>query len=524
MLPLLASSYAALEEQARLRPDDDALVFPHEGRRTGFLALHDRVRHLARGLLLAGLAPGDHVALLAENRTAWVEAQLAVAGAGMVLVPLNTHYRQDDLAWVLRQSRARGLILSPSFRANPYLDHVQAVRASLPDLRLVVTIDPVPGFTGLDELVTLGERTVFALPEPVPGRPAAILYTSGTTGHPKGAVLDHRAMLMNARGTAARLDLRPGDRWTSMIPLFHCAGCIMNLLGCLQAGAAYVGVPSFDPAGLMATIQAERCTHLSGVPTAYVALLDAPARAGCDLGSLRAGTCGGADADPEILAACAREFPLPGLVQVYGQTESGTLVSCPAIDDPERWRTAGPPLPGYELRITDPATGLPVEPGAIGQIEARGPMTMQGYFERPEETAATLGADGWLRTGDLGRLDGDGRLIIAGGRIRDMIIRGGENIYPAEIEPLFRAHPAIDEVAVFGLPDRYYGEIVAAALRLRAPVDPTALRLLGEGRIARFKLPTRFFRVEAFPLTASGKIRKVELRQLAQDGRLVELT
>ena len=263
-------------------------------------------------------------------------------------------------------------------------------------------------------------------------------------------------------------------------------------------------------------------TALSGVPTSYLAMLDHPSRGNYDLSTLRAGSCGGADANPEILRRCAAEFPMPGLAQVYGQTEGATLFVCPEADDPLRWETAGKALPGYELRIADPQTLAPLPPGVIGEVQARGPMVMEGYYKRPQETAETI-VDGWLRTGDLGFLRPDGRLVIAGGRLRDMIIRGGENIYPAEIENVLQDHPGIAAVAVFGLADPYYGEIVAAAVKPAGDVSAASLRALCEGRIAKFKVPAQFFAVDAFPLTPSGKIRKVELRDWAKHGKLQAL-
>lgn len=296
----------------------------------------------------------------------------------------------------------------------------------------------------------------------------------------------------------------------------------MNVLGALQGGATYAGVPSFDPEGMFKIIQSERCTVLSGVPTSYLAMLDHPARRHFDLSSLRAGSCGGADADPAMLERCAREFPIPGLCQVYGQTEGSTLFVCPESDDPLRWETAGTALPGYDLRVVDPVTLNEMPAGEIGEIQARGPMVMQGYYKRPDETAETF-ADEWLRTGDLGLLRPDGRLVIAGGRLRDMIIRGGENIYPAEIEHVLQSHDGVAAVAVFGLPDAYYGEIVAAAVKPSGAVTAEALRALCAGRIAKFKVPATIFRVDAFPLTPSGKIRKVELRKLAEGGQLAML-
>jgi fatty-acyl-CoA synthase len=262
---------------------------------------------------------------------------------------------------------------------------------------------------------------------------------------------------------------------------------------------------------------------MSGVPTSYVAMLEHPERKQFDLSTMRSGSCGGADADPEALRRCAEEFPMPRLAQVYGQTESSTLVTCPEDSDEDRFATAGTPLPGYEVRIADPQTGAVLPVGSVGQIQASGPMVMRGYYKMPKETTETISPDGWLSTGDLGYLREDGRLVIAGGRLRDMIIRGGENIYPVEIENLLRNHPSVSEIAVFGLPDPYYGEIVAAAVRLQAKADAAALASFCDGRIAKFKIPVKFFRVTAFPQTASGKIRKIELRELGKNKQLEPL-
>jgi len=516
------TSGAALRHQAALRPDEEALIFPLSGGRLTFAGWLTEAESLARGLLALGLRPGDHVALLAENRLQWPVTQLAIALAGMVMVPLNSHYRQDDLAFALKQSDSQALLLSRAFRSNPYLEMVERLHPDLPKLSHIVCFDGAAGAAiGYDELLKPDRRD--ALPEVRATDTAVLLYTSGTTGFPKGALLTHGAMLANAWGTSQRLGVTAGDRWTSIIPFFHCAGCILNVLGSLQNGGAYVGVPSFDPVGLFEIIERERCTLLSGVPTSYAGMLDHPERKRFDLSSLRAGSCGGADADPEVLRRCAAGFPMPRLAQVYGQTESATLVTCPELDDRERFATAGRALPGYELRIGDPESDDSLPAGAIGQILARGPMVMQGYYQRPAETAETISADGWLRTGDLGYMTPEGRLVVAGGRLRDMIIRGGENIYPAEIENLLRGHAAIAEIAVFGIADSYYGEVVGAAVKASGPVTAASLSSFCQGRIARFKIPSRYFTVEAFPMTASGKIRKTELRAQAAAGALTPL-
>jgi fatty-acyl-CoA synthase len=520
-----AYPFAALENWAEHAGAKEALVFPLSGERMIFAEWRQKSAALARALLDSGLSPGDHVALLAENRTDWPVVQLAVAAMGGVLVPLNTHYRAEDLSYALRQSRSRALLLSPRFRSNEYLATLNAVRAGLPDLDLVITLDPSEGDDPwIDDLIQRASKSDRLLPQVSPDDIGSLQYTSGTTGFPKGALLTHRGMLENAWQTGRRLGFTGDDRYTSIIPLFHCAGCIMGVLTCLQFGATYVGVPAFDSEEMFRIVQDERCTALSGVPTSYLAMLNDPARAHYDLSSLRTGTCGGADCNPEVLLACAATFPMPELVQVYGQTEASTLISMAGCKDAVKVVDAGRPLDGYEVRISDPETGRAKPAGDIGQIEARGVMTMRGYFERPRETAEALSSDGWLRTGDLGFLTREGRLVIAGGRLKDMIIRGGENVYPVEIENVLLNHPAVAEVAVFGLPDEYYGEIVAAALRLNASADPASLSAFCESRIARFKTPARWFLVEKFPLTSSGKIRKVELKEWARDGRMKALS
>ncbi|MCA3574268.1 MAG: AMP-binding protein [Aestuariivirga sp.] len=506
----------ALDDAARRWPKADALVFPHQQARRSFLSLKAEALALAGALKARGIAQGDHLALLAENRVEWPIVQLACAALGAVVVPLNTHYRRDDLAYALKQSDARALICSTAFRSNPYLENVTALRPALPHLAHVFTLEE-------DYPRLVAEARDFEPVSPNPDTPAALLYTSGTTGFPKGALLSHRAMMLVASNSAERLAVTAGDRWTSIIPLFHCAGCILNLLGCLSRGAAYVGVPGFDPETMFRIIESQRCTHLSGVPTSYLAMLDHPARKDYDLSSLKAGSCGGADCNPDVLRRCAEEFPMPGLAQVYGQTEGGTLFACPRHDDPFRWETAGLQLPGYDVRIADPQTLTPLEAGEIGEIQARGPMVMEGYYRNPEATAETIIDGGWLRSGDLGFLRADGRLVIAGGRLRDMIIRGGENIYPAEIENVLQQHEAVAEAAVFALPDDYYGEIVAAAVKLNGPASASALQAFCAARIARFKVPALIYMVERFPLTPSGKIRKVELREWARDKRMETL-
>ncbi len=517
-----STAFGALAYHAGRRPDAPGLRFPLSDNARSYGEWHREATQLAQGLLASGLKPGDHIALLAEARIEWPIVETAISGMGGVMVPLNTHYRAEEIRYALDQSRSRALFVSPSFRSNPYLEMVESVRGDLAGLEHVIAFGS-GGDVSYAELVRRGEGAAATLPEPAPREPAALLYTSGTTGFPKGALLTHHGMLSNSRFIFERLRIGPDDRYTTMIPLFHCAGCCMIVLGILQSGACYVGVPAFDPETMFRIIEAERITAMSGVPTAYLAMLRSDARGKYDLSTLRAGTCGGADADAGMLASCARDFPFPRLANVYGQTETNTLIACPEYDDDDRWTTVGRPLPGFEVRITDPASGRILPAGEIGEIEVRSDQNMLGYFDRPWETAETIAADGWLKTGDLGKLTPEGRVVIAGGRIRDMIIRGGENVYPAEVEKVLNDCPAIAESAVFGMADEYYGEIVAAAVRLAGSVTVAEIAAYCNPRMARFKIPAKFFAVTAFPMTASGKIRRKELREMAAEGRLTPI-
>lgn len=517
-VPLFSAGFfatpgAALRAQAEAIGEFEALAFPEGGGRLTFAGWYEQSAAVARGLVDLGVRPGAHVALLAESRVEWPVAQVGIALAGATFVPLNTHYRIEDLRYVLVQSRSEVIILSERFRSNAYLEMVRKLRDELPLLREIIVLDGSGPERSFDDLLAAGTASTTILPDVESLAIASLQYTSGTTGFPKGALLTHAGMMRNAWETSGRLGIRQGDRWTSIIPLFHCAGCIMCILGALQRGAAYIGVSAFDAEAMLRLIEAEQCTAMSGVPTSYLAMLQHPARSRYDISSLRTGTCGGADCNPDVLKECAAAFPQPHLVQLYGQTEASTIISCPAFDDPERFDTAGQPLPGYDVRITDPDTRAPLLDGEVGQIEVRGDMVMRGYFEKPEETAETIDADGWLQTGDLGLLTSGGRLVMAGGRLRDMIIRGGENIYPVEVENVLIQHPAVREVAVFAAKDSYYGEVPVAAIRLDAPVTSAELAEFCHARIARFKVPAAFCSVKQFPLTASGKIRKRELQE-----------
>ncbi len=515
---------AALEVMGGQYPSSEAIAFPISGGRMTFAEWDLAATALARGLLDLGLRPGDHLGLLAENRVEWLVVQVAAARAGLVLVPLNTYYRLEELGYALKQSESRGLVLSRSFRSNRYLDMMESLRGELPTLESLILLDGSrDGYTGYRDLIERGQRLSTPLPRVKPDDIAVLMYTSGTTGVPKGALLTHLGMLADAYGIAQRVRMRHGDRMAPIPPLFHCSGCGMSVLGPLQMGACYVGITAFEPVEMFRLIESERVTVHYCVPTTVLAMLNHPERGKFNLSSLRTGICGSALVDPALLHRCAEEFPMPGAVNGYGQTEACTLICCGDMEDSDRFDTAGLPLPGLEVRVTDLKTGVPLKPGAEGQIEARGPMVMRGYFKMPEATRETLTNDGWLKTGDLGYLRPDGKLVVTAGRLKDMIIRGGENVYPVEVEMVLARHPAVAEAAVFGIRDSYYGEIVAAAVRCKGPVRAAELTEFCSQRLARFKVPAIYYAVEGFPLTANGKIRKAELRHMAQNTLLKSL-
>ncbi|MFF2486178.1 class I adenylate-forming enzyme family protein [Microbacterium sp. NPDC058062] len=514
-----------LEARALTSPTGIALAYPGQGTTLTWSEWDDQSAALARALVDRGLQKGDRVALLAENRIEWSIAQMGAARAGLILVPINTHSRSEDLRHALGQSGSRAVILTERFRSNDYLDLLRSIAGDLPDLLHTVVIGAARGgiHTSWDELIAEGAQSSASLPAVHGDDPAVIIYTSGTTGRPKGALLRHSAVLGNGIAAFDRLRADHSDIVTSIIPLFHSASFCGTIPGCVATGATYVGVDAFDEITMMQIIDSARSTIHVAVPTTLRAMLHHPRRSEFDLSSLRVVHCGGSDIDPDMLAACAREFPVPDVLQGYGLSEAASLVS---LGDPGAGiatSSAGFPLTGYAIRIASTSTGEILSAGNPGEIQVSSAHVMIEYFRMPEETDRAFTDDGWLRTGDLGELTRSGELRMAGGRLKDMIIRGGENIYPAEIENTLRLHPAIREAAVFGVPDEALGEIVVAAVTCEADVTGPELAAFCTERIARYKAPVTYYRVDRFPLTPSNKIRKVDLRQMALSGVLAEL-
>ncbi len=426
---------------------------------------------------------------------------------GLVLVTVNPAYRPRELKFVLEQSRSAGLFLVQEFRGNPMAQNAAEVVAELPSVREIVDLrDPAALFAGCD--------TEVDFPDVQPDDAAQIQFTSGTTGFPKGAVLHHRGIMNNARFMTDRLGTARGEKAVCVLPMFHTSGCVAAVLGALSTGGALILPPAFDPAILLDLIEREKISQITAVPTMLVAILEAQAAQPRDVSSVNLVGSGGAMGPPELIRRIKETFPC-AFATVYGQTETSPLLTSTFVDDStdDSSETVGQALPQTEVSIRDPQTHAVVPVGVIGEICARGYALMLGYNDDPEATAKTIDGDGWLHTGNLGAMDARGYLRITG-RVKEMIIRGGENLFPAEIENAMLEHPDIVEIAVVGLPDDKWGEVVACFLRLRpgAVLDRPALIAHCRERLAAPKTPAHWIEVQEWTLTGSGKIQKFVLR------------
>ncbi len=504
----------ALRAAAAAHPDRTAVVEGTPGagprRELTYAELLDRSERMARALL-SRFRPGEHVAVWAGNSLEWILLQYGAALAGLVLVTVNPAYRAGELGYVLRRSRSVGLFHVASYRGNPMAQTVAEVRDELPDLREVVALEDLQHL--VDSAAAADPAT--ALPAVSPDDDVQIQYTSGTTGFPKGVLLRHYGMVANARLTWERRGAGPADVAVSPMPLFHTVGCGMGVLGALTSGATLVCMTLFDPALQLELVDTYRATMTFGVPTMLVAMLGHPDWHKRDLTTLRVVSSGGSPVPVAVAREFERRLGIPFSVG-FGTTECSPNVTMTRLDDPPEIRTTtlGTALPHTEVMIADPVTGAPTPIGTVGELCARGYLVMRGYFDDPEATAAVLGDDGWYHTGDLASMDEGGHVRVEG-RLKDMIIRGGENISPREIEDVLQAHPGVAEVAVVGRPDERWGETVAAFIRPTPGATPTEAELHAWCRrdLAAYKTPLTWLFVDALPLTASGKIRKNVLRE-----------
>ena len=514
-----------LTRLARALPSREALVYV-DGPRYTFDALEREARTIARGLAALGVARGERVVLWATNVPEWIVLQFALAKIGAILVTANTSLRARDIDYLLRQSEAGTLITIRGFRDVDYLRELEAAGAGVgrtPTLQRQIFIgdNPPPGFTPYAELRSAAARVSDA---DLDARAGAVgvddvinmQYTSGTTGFPKGVMLTSRNIVNNGHALGEVLAYTPADRLCLCVPLFHCFGCVIGVLGTFTHGGCLCAVEAFDPRRVLETVHRERCTALYGVPTMFIAELEHPDFAKYDLSSLRTGIMAGSLCPEPLMRRVMHEMHLPEMTIAYGMTESSPCITMTPRDSSiaQRTQTVGPVLPELEVKIVDPATGVERAPGERGELCCRGYNVMTGYYNNPEATRAAIDAGGWLHTGDEASMDPDGFFRITG-RIKDLIIRGGENIAPKEIEDRLREHPAVADAYVYGVPDAFFGEAVAAAVRLRPDMSatPDDLAAFCASALAKFKVPRYVRFVDAFPMTASGKIQKYKLRQ-----------
>ena len=517
-------------------PDNEALVVPHQGVRLSYRELAQQVDRLAAGLLALGLLPGDRLGIVSPNNTEWVLTQFASAKAGLILVNINPAYRLEELEYALRAVGCKAIISTPALKSSDYVAMLSALlpelaysnpgeldAARLPELRWVVLLGskPSPGMLSFDVLAEHAElphrRRLDQLRDALQFDDAInIQFTSGTTGTPKAATLTHHNILNNADLVARQMAFSSGDRLCIPVPMYHCFGMVLGTLCCITHGATIVfPSESFDPLAVLQTIESERCTALHGVPTMFIAELDTPQFNKFDLSSLRTGIMAGAPCPEALMKRVIEDMHLPEITIAYGMTETGPVSFQTSVDDPldRRVGTVGRVLPHTEVKIVDTENRV-VPRGTPGELLTRGYCVMAGYWNDPEKTATTIDSAHWLASGDQAVIDDEGYCRIVG-RIKDMLIRGGENIYPREIEEFLYQHPKVDEVEVIGVPDATFGEEICAWVKLREGESATAeeIREFCRGQIAHFKVPRYIKFVQRFPMTVTGKVQKYVMRE-----------
>jgi fatty-acyl-CoA synthase len=519
--PLMGETIGANFKRTVARiPDADALVSHHQGARLTYAELDAQVDRVARGLIALGLGKGDRVGIWSPNCAEWALVQYATAQLGVILVNINPAYRTSELEYALRHSGCRALISAQSFKASDYVAMVDEVRGGLPALERVIFL----GTPGWNELL---ERGSSGSEDELDARaseldfddPINIQYTSGTTGSPKGATLTHHNILNNAYFATERLGLGDGDRVCIPVPLYHCFGMVLGNLGCTTRGACMVyPEAAFEPGAVLETVQAERCTVLYGVPTMFIAELGHPDFDSYDLSSLRTGIMAGSPCPIEVMRRVVSDMHMPEVTIAFGMTETSPVSTQTDRSDEleRRVSTVGRVQPHTEIKIVDPGTGQTVPRSQSGEFCARGYLVMRGYWQDPERTAEAIDDGRWMHTGDLAEMDEEGFVRIVG-RIKDMIIRGGENVYPREIEEFLHGHAAVSDVQVIGVPDERYGEELMAWVVLREgeAADEDELRAFCKDQIAHYKVPRYFKFVNEFPMTVTGKVQKFKMREVA---------
>jgi fatty-acyl-CoA synthase len=521
LTPLLGETIGAnLERTTAAHGDRDALVDVTTGRRWTYTQLNADVDTLALGLLDLGVEKGDRVGIWAPNCPEWTLVQYATAKIGAILVNINPAYRTHELAYALDQSGCRLLISATEFKGSSYVDMVDSVSGELTSLEGVAYL----GSAQWDSLFERGDSVpthrlhdraaILAFDDPI-----NIQYTSGTTGFPKGATLSHHNILNNGYFVGEMCGYTEADRVCIPVPFYHCFGMVMGNLGATTHGACMViPAPAFEPAATLRAVQDERCTSLYGVPTMFIAELALADFASYDLSSLRTGIMAGSPCPVEVMKRVITDMGCRDVTICYGMTETSPVSTQTRMDDDidRRVSTVGTVHPHVEVKVVDPATGLTMPRGEPGEFCTRGYSVMLGYWNEPEKTADAIDEAGWMHTGDLATMDAEGYLNIVG-RIKDMVIRGGENVYPREIEEFLYSHPAIADVQVVGVPDEKYGEELCAWIRVREgeTVAEDEVREFCRGRLAHFKVPRYVLVVDEFPMTVTGKIQKFRMREVS---------
>ncbi len=533
-----ATISALFEEQVNKYPDREFMIYPDRDLRFTYQEFNDRVDSLAKGLLSIGITKGDHVGIWARNVPDWLTFMFATAKIGAVLVTVNTAYKSHELAYVIKQSDMKALAILDHFRDVDYIETVYELVPELytcqrgalkskefPRLESVIFIgqEKHRGMYNSAELLLLGQHTDNTELNRIKSTLSSddvinMQYTSGTTGFPKGVMLTHKNILNNGYYIGERQKFTGQDRLCLPVPLFHCFGIVLGVLATLTHGGTLVMIELFDPLMVLAAVQKEKCTALYGVPTMFIAEFSHPMFNMFDLSSLRTGIMAGSPCPIEAMKKVINDMHCDEITIAYGLTEASPVFTQTSTDDAieRRVSTVGTAMEHIEVKIVDPETGEIVPPDVQGEICCRGYNVMKGYYKMPEMTAKAIDEDGWLHSGDLATVDEDGYYKITG-RIKDMIIRGGENIYPREIEEFLYTIDGIKDAQVVGIPDEKYGEIVGAFVILKegAELSPEDIRDYSLQKIARYKVPKHIFIVEEYPLTASGKVQKFKLRDKA---------
>ena len=520
-------------------PDNDAMIYPHEGIRYTYRELQEACNRVARGLMAIGVGKGDHVAIWATNVPEWIITMYATAKIGAVLVTVNTNYKRLELEYLLEQSDSMTLILIDGFKDSDYISYIRQLcpeldhskpgelkSETLPCLKNVIYIgekDKTPaGMFNFSDLYDLAEKV--SEEERIAVQASCDIhdvinmqYTSGTTGFPKGVMLTHYNLVNNGKCIGDCMAFTEKDRLCIAVPLFHCFGMVLGVTASVTHGSAMIVIEAFNPLKVMQAIQMEKCTAVHGVPTMFIAMLEHPEFKNIDFSSLRTGIMAGSPCPIKVMQRVMEDMHMPEIVITYGQTEASPGITMSRTDDPIELRvsTVGRLLPHCEAKIMNPETGEECPPGVPGEIVTRGYHVMKGYYKMPEATALAIDKDGWLHTGDIGSVDENGYFKITG-RLKDMIIRGGENIYPREIEEFLYTHPKVKDVQVVGVPDEKYGEEVLACIILQDGCEATEEEIISfvqEG-LSRFKKPRYVLFMDSFPMTASGKIQKYKLREM----------